>query len=450
MQRRSLSISSILAIATALPSPAQTVSTTTVDATPTGQAARYAGVYHTPSGTWTRPSRTVAGVGSQVVYDNTAVTGYFSTLTAPGGFAPGSFVIDEGGLPGTTNGNSFPGTPDRDGYLVEGFQIAYCDFGTAVSSSWTIRFYDSYVPCTSDLTPEVTVDLDGLPANGCWIVDIDLSGGEEFCLGADGGEADPDWSDDPDRDSFGWDHSYTGPSSVAGLLIAGDPALTDPGWMPGDIPTAGNGTYYGASGGGTGYLTQDLFRIEGSSNGLDGCYQFGNGYQMGGPYGSFHLRLSADPAPCSSEAVALGTTYCTSAPNSTGEVGRLRVLGSSLAGLDLTRLVADQLVPNTAGYFIVSENPGLVVNPGGMPGTLCLGGDIGRFRVPGQPIGIDASGEISMRTGEGTWSLASLPRSSSNYAALPGTTNYFQVWHRDTSMGVPISNFSDAMSVLWR
>ena len=164
---------------------------------PAGQApaaptqARYAGTFHAAVGQWTRPNASAArGVGPDIIYVNTAPSGYFSTIGSPSGFGAGGTILDEGGLPGTTNGTPFAGMPDRDSYLVNSFQLGYCDLGPAGGSAWEISFYDAYVPATSDRTPEATVNVSGLPAGGgCWIIDIDLTGGMEFCLGAAGGEA---------------------------------------------------------------------------------------------------------------------------------------------------------------------------------------------------------------------------------------------------------------------
>ncbi|MEM6571503.1 MAG: hypothetical protein AAF957_24035 [Planctomycetota bacterium] len=421
---------------------------------PAGQApaaptqARYAGTFHAAVGQWTRPTASAArGVGPDIIYVNTAPSGYFSTIGSPSGFGAGGTILDEGGLPGTTNGTPFAGMPDRDSYLVNSFQLGYCDLGPAGGSAWEISFYDAYVPATSDRTPEATVNVSGLPAGGgCWIIDIDLTGGMEFCLGADGGEADPGWNDDPSRDSFGWSYRYTGAGMTAGMLLTGDPEMTDPGWMPGDLPTSGGGTYYGGPGGGTGYLTQDLFFLDNVAT--PGAFFFG-GYP-GNPYASMHMVMRADTASCDAESTAIGDVYCTSLPNSTGQNGRLRVLGSDVVDENSARLVADQLPPNSMGYFLGAEAPGNVLMPHGSQGVLCLGGAIGRFVRPGQPMMSDASGEISMITKDGLWGLDRLPRPDENYAAMVGTTNYFQLWHRDMAGGTPTSNFTDAMSVLWR
>ena len=179
---------------------------------PAGQApaaptqARYAGTFHAAVGQWTRPNASAArGVGPDIIYVTTAPSGYFSTLGSPSGFGAGGTILDEGGLPGTTNGTPFAGMPDRDSYLVNSFQLGYCDLGPAGGSAWEISFYAAYVPATSDRTPEATVNVSGLPAGGgCWIIDIDLTGGEEFNLAADGGAAAPGWDHDPNMDSFGW------------------------------------------------------------------------------------------------------------------------------------------------------------------------------------------------------------------------------------------------------
>ncbi len=414
--------------------------------------ARYAGVYHVASGTWTRKPAAAASRGSaDVIYCNTANTGYFTSIPST---SPGSTVLDSGGLPGTTNGHPFPVAPNRDGYLVESFQIGYCDLSaTPASSSWDISFYSSYVPCTGDVTPDAVVQLSGFPSNGCWIMDVDMTGATPICLGADGGEADPGWSDDVRRDSFGWGHQYTGTGTTAGFLLTGDPEATDPGWMPGEVPTAGNGTYFGPSGaaGNTGYLNTNEFALVDSTSLLTvGCFSFG-APSSNQPWAGFHMEIRADSAPCEVDQVGVGSVYCQSTVNSSGEIARTRILGSDLAEEDAVRLVADQMPTDAMGYFITSQMQGFTPNPGPYMGNLCLAGSIGRLAGAGQVKNSGADGEISILTSAGDWTLSAIPEVGGAYSAAAGMTTNVQAWFRDMSpTGGVTSNFSDGASVTWR
>ncbi len=81
---------------------------------------------------------------------------------------------------------------------------------------------------------------------------------------------------------------------------------------------------------------------------------------------------------------------------------------------------------------------GLVFNPGGSQGTLCLGGAIGRLTQYVMNSG--AGGRFSARI-----DLGDLPAPLGS-AVDPGETWHFQAWFRDHNPG-PTSNFSDAVSV---
>ncbi len=60
--------------------------------------------------------------------------GYFASFGGAGGVYPLSENIDEGGLPGSSNGNVFAGTPSRDEYSINCVQIACCDNGAPGTS----------------------------------------------------------------------------------------------------------------------------------------------------------------------------------------------------------------------------------------------------------------------------------------------------------------------------
>ncbi|QDV10028.1 hypothetical protein Poly30_55890 [Planctomycetes bacterium Poly30] len=418
-------------------------------------AVKNAGIYHLSTGTWTRAGGGVSNFGPDVIYSNTAWSGYFSTTGGVGGTIPMAENFDEGQIPGPFNGQHPQG---RDSFTVNCFEIGYCDLGPAGGSGWEIRFYESYMPCSFRGAPDADFLATGLPANGCWTVTFDLSGGNEFCLGGDGGDG---YDGDLDLDSFGWSYTYAGQNttSVAGFLIRGDPQSTEPNWVTGGEVTDGTDTYFGPPSfcpeGSTGLGTQDFWWIEDTnvpSN--SGCYWFfgyRNNNACAGPlanmYASFHMELQADTAIC--DNFGPGVPYCMSNPNSTGVNSSLLVLGSAVVSDNNLTLIGG-LPTNTFGFFITSRTPGFVANPAGSAGNLCVSANIGRFTGPGQIKNSGASGTISLTTQTGEWSLQSIPTSTGPYAAMAGLRTHFQLWHRDSVSGTPTSNFSDAVYVDWQ
>ena len=103
------------------------------------------------------------------------------------------------------------------------------------------------------------------------------------------------------------------------------------------------------------------------------------------------------------------------------------------------------------GIFITSQTQGVVANPGGSAGNLCVVGDVGRFVQPGQIKVSSASGTIGLSTTLGEWSTANIPQASPpvSYAAMAGLTSNFQLWHRDSDMGGATSNFSNGLAITW-
>ncbi len=367
-----------------------------------------------------------------------------------GGFAPGSTNFDEGGIP--TGFNSNNPLADRDDYTVNCMEIGYCDLNGAGTSGWEISFYNDYAPCTFNGAPDSTTLLTGLPANGCWTLTIDLSGGREFCLAGDGGGL---GSASVTR-TFGWSYRYAGTdgSQPAGFMLAGNPAATDPTFVLGGLPMDGTETYYGPAslcpGAATGLLTNNFWFLEDPTGTNSNCYYLGtypsapscSGFP---PYASFLLKLQAESDPCSESPPP--TPYCVSNPAFNGVNAIIDFDGTLSAANDQVTMTA-HVPSHSLGYFITSRTQGFTATPRGSAGNLCLGGNIGRFVGPGQIKDSGASGTISLDTTAGEWSLASIPTSTGTYAALLGTESYFQLWFRDPSAAT-ISNFSDAYAVRW-
>lgn len=159
-------------------------------------------------------------------------------------------------------------------------------------------------------------------------------------------------------------------------------------------------------------------------------------------------QLAADPDldlntngvldPCE----ALGTPLCSpSIPNSTGAPGRIRALGPPLVFFNSLTLVAEDLPPNTFGFFLVSDSQGTTFPVPNSQGRLCLVGSIGRFVGPGQIVNSGSAGRSTLAV-----DLTALPIPTGLVSVQPGETWSFQYWHRDTNPG-PTSNFTDGVAV---
>ena len=119
-----------------------------------------------------------------------------------------------------------------------------------------------------------------------------------------------------------------------------------------------------------------------------------------------------------------GTPYCSSAQNSTGQVGATYLWGSASIAEDDMRLVAEQLPNEQWGYFLMSQSQDSVPGFGGSQGTLCLGAPIIRFNVPpwgGVHTVQNHMAHLALDPGD-------LPQ---GYTFQPGETWNFQFWHRD-------------------
>lgn len=127
-------------------------------------------------------------------------------------------------------------------------------------------------------------------------------------------------------------------------------------------------------------------------------------------------------------------SLCEGLPNSTGQVGSLELLGSSVASGNQLELNTRGLPAEVFGFYVMSNQAGSL--PVG-DGVLCLGQPL--FRYNSSPL---------LSSDEGTVRFPlDLNHLANGAAALPGDTYHFQLWHRDTSGGVGTSNLSTAISV---
>ncbi|MEM6675055.1 MAG: endonuclease [Planctomycetota bacterium] len=145
------------------------------------------------------------------------------------------------------------------------------------------------------------------------------------------------------------------------------------------------------------------------------------------------------------DACEPGGIYCSPAfANSTGLPATIEGRGSAVLANDDFRLVAGQLPANSAGYFLCSRIPGVVFQPGGSQGVLCLSSPIGRV-VGGQVLNSGVFGSFGIGV-----DLAALPQPTGSVAAVAGETWRFQAWFRDVVGGQVTSNFTDGWEVTWQ
>ncbi|MEM1448063.1 MAG: VCBS repeat-containing protein [Planctomycetota bacterium] len=137
----------------------------------------------------------------------------------------------------------------------------------------------------------------------------------------------------------------------------------------------------------------------------------------------------------------IGEPYCGPAvPNSTGASGTTAATGSIDLALGELRLVAESLPPGQVGYFLASRTRQITPVVPNSIGTLCLGGEIGRFVGPGQVGAADAFGRLRLQADP-----AAIPSPSlGSVAIVAGERWNFQAWHRDSLGG---SNFTEGLTV---
>jgi hypothetical protein len=136
-------------------------------------------------------------------------------------------------------------------------------------------------------------------------------------------------------------------------------------------------------------------------------------------------------------------TYCTGAPNSSGNGGSIMALGSPELALNNLTLHASSVASQQWSYFLMSQNQASVPDFGGSQGVLCLGAPIVRFIMPG-------TGQVNQTSVAGERSYALdfnvLPQ---GIVFQPGDTWNFQLWFRDLNPGAT-SNTTDGVTVMFR
>lgn len=167
----------------------------------------------------------------------------------------------------------------------------------------------------------------------------------------------------------------------------------------------------------------DLFRYDPLSDSWDRI--FDDGFSTMNNIYDFALTESAD---------GLGfSAVCEGAVNSTGGRTTLTAYGSSMVLSNDLEVVARNVPINTIGMFLMGSNSGST--PVGS-GILCIDPTVHRY---GDSLAIIGGGSYRFRV-----NLTDLP---AGQTALPGTTQIFQLWFRDSNAGVATTNLSDAVAV---
>jgi len=260
-----------------------------------------AGTLHLASGAWTPPPPP----GSQLATAGTAYSNsclpaagstFFQTLNTWS-------LTDDGRAPSPTS--PAPATGDFTTYRVTAFEFSYItrelDPGAGgPGATVRARFYDSYAECSGlpASTPAADFALGNLPGSqvqgqdAWWLLTIDLTGGFEFDLKADG---DGVFDNNALLDRFGVQFDMTNQTgtalgAVGGFVLAGDAAATvgcaagdetywgNPAAMAGDGLDNGPGIYLDTQGGTGGFASQCV-------NSLGG-------------YPGLYLRLIVDVEDC--------------------------------------------------------------------------------------------------------------------------------------------------------
>lgn len=155
-------------------------------------------------------------------------------------------------------------------------------------------------------------------------------------------------------------------------------------------------------------------------------------------------------------AQGVGTTFCSTTPNSTGQTSLITGSYGSGVGADL-HLEVTGGVPNEFGYFLVGNEvtPGISISNG----VFCLLGTatsrMYRYNISGSEhnsLGMfDGFGVMqniggTSQTGSG-FDVPGLLPATVPVPLVVGDTWNFQYWHRDTPAGAGSSNFSTGLTV---
>ena len=155
----------------------------------------------------------------------------------------------------------------------------------------------------------------------------------------------------------------------------------------------------------------------------------------GGQYNPAGVHFTA------SNAFSPAWQYCDGVANSTGDRGFLRLEGSRSA-ITNKLAVASALPPGQFCLLVGADGFADIPMVGGSSGTLCLGGSLGRYNS--LITAADAGGVATFPI-----DVTALPQGNGPAPAVPGSNFQWQLWYRDLSGGVPTSNFTNAVTILF-
>ena len=124
----------------------------------------------------------------------------------------------------------------------------------------------------------------------------------------------------------------------------------------------------------------------------------------------------------------------------------LTAAGSVLVADNDVTLTVSEMPNSSFGYFLVSLDQGLVLNPNMSSGNLCLSGSVGRYVGAGQIQNSGTMGSFDLAL-----DLTMIPTPTGLVAATPGVTWNFQSWFRDTDAnGMLTSNFTQGLEITFQ
>lgn len=139
----------------------------------------------------------------------------------------------------------------------------------------------------------------------------------------------------------------------------------------------------------------------------------------------------------------IGEVTCSGVETSLEQRAQCGASGSASVADNSLTLHASMLPTNTFGFFIVSQSPGFVANPGGSSGNLCLAGAVGRYVGAGQIQNSGVGGAFSLPV-----DLLAIPQPTGPVTVVAGERWYFQAWFRDVRGGGAVtSNFTGALAI---
>ena len=157
------------------------------------------------------------------------------------------------------------------------------------------------------------------------------------------------------------------------------------------------------------------------SGGLYGSRYIGIGWEVNDSNANTHSVEAVTYYASNPDAPAW--QYCDGVANSTGERGFLRLEGTRSAFSSKTARVSS-VPPQQFALLVCGDLFDHVPMAGGGQGTLCVGGNLGRYN--GQIQQIDLAGQASF-----TIDPQMIPTGIGYFAASAGDRYNFQVWHRD-------------------